>query len=120
MVNAHQNQDKVFKESMELFKGASLDFLGLNNQGIIEDILSGEITETTTKKAHADKVFRVSGNKGLNAEWEADVSSDDMMRFASYNIDLSRKHKMPFETVVITNKKPSVSYLPKPICFVQT
>ena len=30
-------------------------------------------------------------------------------RFASYNIDLSRKHKIPFTTVIITTQKPSVT-----------
>jgi len=108
-IDTYQNQDKVFKESMEIFRGGTLEFLGLADQGIIEDILSTEITETATKKAYADKVFRVSNNKGLHIEWEASVNISDMMRFASYNIDLSRQHDIPFWSVIITNEQPLAS-----------
>jgi hypothetical protein len=123
-VNTHHNQDKVLKESMEIFKGGTLDFLGVEANGTIEDILSGEITETTTKKAYADTVFRVSGNKGLHLEWEASISEADMKRFACYHFDLHQKHSLNFETVIITNKPSSVepiktvsgSFAPKIIC----
>jgi len=103
-IDKHHNKDKVLKESMEVFKGGTLDFLGVEANGTIEDVLSGEITETTTKKAYADTVFRVSGNKGLHLEWEVDISEDDMKRFASYHFDLHRKHYLNFETVIITSK----------------
>jgi len=107
-VNTHQNQDKVLKEGMEIFKGNTLKFLGVEVSGTIEDVLSSEITETTTKKAYADIVFRVSGNKGLHLEWEADISNDDMKRFFSYHADLHRNHDLNFETVIITSKPSSV------------
>lgn len=104
-VNTHHNQDKVLKESMEIFKGGTLDFLGVEANGTIKDVLSNEITETTTKKAYADTVFSVSGDKGLHLEWEVDISAADMMRFASYHFDLHQKHGgLNFETVIITNK----------------
>ena len=43
----------------------------------------------------------------MDIEWEADVSTDDLLRFAGYNIALNRKYKMPFETVIVTRKKVS-------------
>ena len=107
-VDSHQNQDKVLKESFSLFKGGSLDFLDEEFTGEVTDILSTEITETKTKKAFADNALKLSTNKGIHSEWEVDISDDDMLRFGSYHIDLTRMHKIPFTTVIITAKKPSV------------
>jgi len=36
------------------------------------------------------------------------------MRFASYNIDLSRMHGIPFTTVIITIQKPGVTSYTNP------
>ena len=58
--------------------------------------------------------LKLSTNKGVSNEWEADVSEDDLMRFASYNIDLSRKHKIPFTTIIITTKTPAVKSYENP------
>jgi hypothetical protein len=82
--------------------------------GNITEILSTEITETTTLKAYGDNALKLSTNIGVSSEWEADVSRDDLMRFASYNIDLSRKHKIPFTTVIITAKAPTVTSYENP------
>jgi len=50
IVDKHTNQDKVWKESLSLFTGGSLEFLHEELSGEVTDILSTEITETTTKK----------------------------------------------------------------------
>jgi hypothetical protein len=113
-VDTHHNQDKVFKESFDLFKGNTLEFLDAELNGEVSDILSTEVTETTTKKAYGDNALRLTTNKGVCTEWEADIDSDDIMRFASYNIDFSRKHKIPFTTVIITTKTPSVAVYENP------
>ena len=107
IVDTLHNQDKVFKESFTLFKGGSLDFLDKDLSGEVTDILSTEFTETTTKKSYSDNALKLSTNMGIHNEWEADVSEDDMMRFGEGNLHLSRMHKIPFTTVVITAKKPS-------------
>jgi len=109
IVDTHQNKDKVLKESLSLFKGNSLDFLDEDLTDEVSDILSTEITETVTKKAYADNAFKLSGNKGLHVEGEAALSMDDIKRFASYHVDLSRKHNITFTTVIITTKKPSAT-----------
>jgi len=115
----NKEQDKVFKECFDVFKGGTLDFLGIDlGGGIVEDILNTEITETTTKKLFADSALKLSDGTGLNCEWEADMSLDDMKRFASYSIDLSRKHKISFDTVIVMNKKPTItSYTTRTISF---
>jgi len=120
-VNIYQNQDKVLKESLSLFKGSTLDFLDEELSARIEDILSTEITETTTKKSFADNALRLSNDTGLHIEGEAEISTSDMKRFASYHIDLTRMHGISFTTVIITTKKstvtgytsPSMTFTPK-------
>jgi len=59
-VDTLHNQDKVLKESFSLFKGGSLDFLDKELSGQVTDVLSVEITETTTKKAYGDNAFKMS------------------------------------------------------------
>ena len=113
-VDTFQNQDKTLKESFSLFKGGSLEFLDADLAGEVTEVLNIEITETTTKKAYADNALKLSSNKGIHSEWEAEINKEDMMRFASYNIDLSRMHGIDFTTVIITTKKPSVTSYENP------
>jgi hypothetical protein len=121
IVDMLHNQDKALKESLDLYNGGTLDFLDADLSGEITDILSTEYTETTTKKSYADKALKVRINgayEGLHKEWEADISLDDLKRFGSLNMDLSRLHKIDFTTVIITAKKPSItSYENKSISF---
>ena len=114
IVDKHTNQDKVWKESLSLFTGGSLEFLHEELSGEVTDILSTEITETTTKKAYSDNALKLSTNKGVHTEWEAHINEDDIIRFASYNIDLTRMHKIPFTTIIITTKNPSVTSYASP------
>ena len=113
-VDSFQNQDKVFKESLSLFKGGTLDFLDEELSGEVTEVLSTEITETTTKKAFADNALKLAGNKGIHSEWEAKISESDIQRFASYNIDLCRAHSIPFTSVIITTSKPTVASYQNP------
>jgi len=121
IVDMLHNQDKTLKEGLDLYNGGTLDFLDDDLSGEVTDILSTEFTETTTKKSYADKALKVRINgayEGLHKEWEADISQDDLKRFGSSNMDLSRLHKIDFTTVIITAKKPSVtSYKNKSINF---
>jgi len=120
-VDKLHNQDKVLKESLDLYNGGTLEFLDAELSGTVTDILSTEITETTTKKSFADKALKVIENgvyEGYHKEWEVDIDEPDMKRFASSNIDLSRNHNMDFTTVIITAKKPRVtSYKNKSLTF---
>jgi hypothetical protein len=56
----------------------------------------------------------MSDNVGVHHEWEVQISEDDMKRFASYHIDLSRMHNIPFTTVIITTKKPGIKSYKSP------
>jgi len=121
IVDTDKNQDKVLKESLTIFKGGSIDFLDEELSGEVTEVLSTEITETKTKKAYADNALKLSTNCGIHSEWETDVSEDDLLRFGSYHFDLTRMHKIPFTTVIITTKtprktsytSPSMNFTPK-------
>ena len=110
ITSIHQNYDAAFKEALSLYKDKTLDFLGLDLAPIAES-LNVEHTEVEVKKSYADLLFKLADNTGLNLEWEATISHDDMLRFASYNVDSRRTYKMPFTTVIFTNKKPGVTYI---------
>ena len=120
-INTLHNQDKVIKEALEIYKGKTLDFLDEKLDGEIVEILGSEVTETITKKAYSENAFKMSTNEGKHIEWESKISKEDLMRIAAYNIDLSRKHKIPFETVIITAKphrikrysNPSLTFTPR-------
>jgi len=80
-IDSHHSKDKVFKESLELYRGQTLDFLDAELDYPIIEILSTEITETRTKKAYADTAFKLADSTGLASEWEHRVEEDDLMRF---------------------------------------
>ena len=81
VINLHQNQDKVFKEGLDLYKDGSLEFLDSDLSGEVTDILSTEITVTTTKKSYADNALKVltkDGVMGVHCESEVQISNDDL------------------------------------------
>ena len=100
MIDSLHNGDKVIKEALQLFLGKSLDFFGINYTPT--EILDTEIIET--KKSFGDKAFATAEKMGLHFESESHISKDDIIRFCSYNIDLTKKHKIPFTTIIITPK----------------
>ena len=120
-IDVLHNQDKVIKEALEIFKGKTLEFLDEKLEGEIVEILGSEITETITKKAYSENAYRLSNNTGMHIEWEARITKTCLMRIASYNIDMSRKYKIPFVTVIITAKphrikrysNPSLTFVPR-------
>ncbi|MCL1997818.1 MAG: hypothetical protein FWG65_03535 [Turicibacter sp.] len=103
------NKDSVFKDSFTLFLNRSLDFLDADLEGQISEILSPETTSVEAIGDLAVKVFsKMSGTFGVHKEFETHISNDDLMRFGGYNLYLSRKHKIPFTTIIITENKPTV------------
>ncbi|MCL1988350.1 MAG: hypothetical protein FWG64_10340 [Firmicutes bacterium] len=120
------NKDSVFKDSFTLFLNRSLEFLDADLEGQILEILpacrTGRSPETTAVEAIGDlavKIFsEILGTFGVHKEFETHISKDDLMRFGGYNLYLSRKHKIPFTTIIITENKPTVTeYTNKSIAF---
>jgi len=115
----HDNYDFVLKEVMSLYTNKSLEFLGI--QGKVKELLNAENVEVEIRKTLEDQVLKLDTGDGVDIEWESDISLDDLLRFAGYNIALTRKFKMPFVTVIVTRKKVrhssyiggSISFTPK-------
>ena len=108
-VDKVHTKDKVLKESLSVFQDNSLDFLGVDLNTTIDMPLGSEITEVVTKKAFADLIFKLKDGNGLNVEWEDQVNLDDILRFFSYSVDFTRKYKISFTTIIITNKSPKAT-----------
>ena len=118
------NKDSVFKDSFTIFLDKSLEFLDADLAGQISEILSPETTAVETIGDFAVKVTNKKRIFGVHNEFETDVSKDDFIRFGVYNLVLSRKHKIPFTTIIITENRPakmeyvngSITFKPKIIC----
>ena len=104
----HQNYDAVFKEAMTLFQGKALDFLGLFGIAPITEPLRTESVEIEIKAEFRDLTFGTQDGRGLHLENEADLSRDDLLRFCSYNVGLSRVYKREFLTVVFVKNPTSL------------
>jgi len=106
----HDNYDFVLKEALTLYTDKSLEFLGINAK--VTELLNAENLEIEIRKTLEDQVVRLDTGGGANIEWESDISEDDILRFLAYNTALTRKYKIPFETVIVTREKPAkISYI---------
>ena len=104
-----QNLDKVFKESLSLFKGKTLDFLGLSGIAPITEHLGTESIQVEVVWEFADLAFATKDGLGLHLEEEADLSNDDLLRFLGYNVNMSRAHKREFRTVVFVKNQTNLT-----------
>jgi len=111
METIHQNYDPVFKEAMVLFQNKALDFLGLTGLAQITEPLRTESVEIEIKIALRDLTFGMEDGRGVNFENEVDLSNDDILRFGSYNLWLSRAYKREFITVVFVKNPTAVTEL---------
>ena len=106
MKDIHRNYDPVFKEALVLFQDKALDFLGLTGVAPITEPLMTESVEIEIKIEIRDLTFGTQDGRGLHFEEEVNLSRDDLLRFGSYNIGLSRIYKREFITAVFV-KNPT-------------
>jgi len=102
----HTNADLVFKESMTIFKGKVLDFLGLTTLAPITEHLGTESVQIEVVWEFKDLAFGTQDGRGIHFEEEIDLSLDDLYRCVGYNSGLSRVHKREFVTVIFV-KNPT-------------
>ena len=107
LTEIHQNYDATFKEVFILYRDKTLDFLNLKLAKIAEP-LNTEQVEVEVTKSYRDLLFGLADNTGLHMEWQAEISQDDMLRFLIYNASSSKSYKMPFLTLIFTNKEQKV------------
>ena len=109
----HQSYDPVFKEAMTLFQDKALDFLGLTGIAPITKPLRTESVEIEIKVEFRDLTFGTQDGRGLHFENEVDLSQDDLLRFCSYNVGLSRVYKREFLTVVFVKNPTNLNEVSK-------
>jgi len=107
----HTNMDLAFKESMSIFKGKVLDFLGLTNIAPITEHLATESVQIEVTWEFKDLVFGTQDGQGLHFESEVDLSLDDLYRFIGYKASLSRVHKREFVTVIFVKNPTKLTRL---------
>jgi hypothetical protein len=110
-MDVHKNYDAVFKEAMVLFKDKTLDFLGLHGIAPISEPLRTENVQIEINSEFLDLTFGLQDGKGAHFEEEVDLSRDDMLRFGSYHLGLSRVYKRDFITVIFVKNPTSIKEL---------
>jgi len=101
-VTAH-NYDFVFKDSFNLFKHDIADFLKVEMPGIAS-YLETEFTEVETNTERMDLNFKLEDGSILHLEEEIEVSVDDLIRFASYDLKLYNRYRDRIRTIILCIK----------------
>jgi predicted transposase YdaD len=100
-----QNYDLAFKELFSIFENKTLEFLGLDLPKITE-FFETEFAEIETHHDFLDLTFRLVDGSILHIilhiEEETDLSTEDLIRFAHYNLRLYQRYKAMIHTVVLT------------------
>ncbi|MGM0604011.1 MAG: DUF4351 domain-containing protein [Bacillota bacterium] len=101
-VTAH-NYDFVFKDSFSLFKNDIGDFLKVELPGIAS-YLETEFAEIETSAERMDLNFKLEDGSILHLEEEIEVSVDDLIRFASYDLKLYNRYRDRIRTIILCIK----------------
>jgi hypothetical protein len=102
VVTAH-NYDFVFKDSFSLFKNDIGDFLKVELPGI-DSYLETEFAEIKTSAERMDLNFKLEDGSILHLEEEIEVSVDDLIRFASYDLKLYNRYRDRIRTIILCIK----------------
>jgi hypothetical protein len=100
-VTAH-NYDFVFKDSFNLFKNDIADFLKVELPGIAS-YLETEFAEIETNAERMDLNFKLEDGSILHLE-EVEISVDDLIRFASYDLKLYNRYRDRIRTIILCIK----------------
>ena len=111
MNKIHKNYDYVFKEALSIYKDKALDFLGLTGIAPITEPLRTETVEIEIKSEFRDLTFGTADGRGLHLEEEIDLLLEDLKRFGSYNLGLSRAYNREFMTVIFVKNPTSLTEL---------
>jgi hypothetical protein len=101
-VTAH-NYDFVFKDSFNLFKNDIADFLKVELPGIAS-YLETEFAEIETNAERMDLNFILEDGSILHLEEEVEISVDDLIRFASYDLKLYNRYRDRIRTIILCIK----------------
>jgi hypothetical protein len=101
-VTAH-NYDFFFKDSFSLFKNDIADFLKVELPEIVS-YLETEFAEIETNLELLDLNFSLEDGSILHLEEEAEISTSDLIRFASYDLKLYNRYRDRIRTIILCIK----------------
>jgi len=96
-ITAH-NYDFVFKDSFSLFKNDIADFLKVELPEIVS-YLETEFAEIEINLELLDLNFSLEDGSILHLEEEAEISTSDLIRFASYYLKLYNRYRDRIRTI---------------------
>jgi len=91
------------KDSFSLFKNVIGDFLKVELPGI-DSYLETEFAEIETSAERMDLNFKLEDGSILHLEEEIEVSVDDLIRFASYDLKLYNRYRDKIRTIILCIK----------------
>lgn len=98
---SYQNYDNIFKNSLSIFKNEVLDFLGVDLPRI-DSFVETEFAEIETRDEMLDLNFRLEDGSILYLEEEVDILTEDLIRFASYDLKHYNKlYKIDLKSCII-------------------
>jgi len=100
---SYQNYDIAFEEIFSIFQDQALDFLGISLPKITH-VLDSAMPEIVAREQRFDLVFELEDGTILHLE-EADVSMEDVLRFASYDLRIYSRYRKKVHTVVLNLQK---------------
>ena len=77
-----------------------IDFLGVDLPRI-DSFVETKFSEIETNNQGLDLNFRLEDGSLLHLEEEADISKNDLIRFASYDLKLYNRYRKPIRTVIL-------------------
>ncbi|MCK8824103.1 DUF4351 domain-containing protein [Fuchsiella alkaliacetigena] len=97
---SYHNYDTIFTNSFSVFKNKVIDFLGVDLPRI-DSFVETKFAEIETSKQRLDLNFRLEDGSILHLEEEADISKNDLIRFAAYDLKLYNRYRDPIRTVIL-------------------
>ncbi len=84
-----------------MFENKTLDFLGLDLPRIT-GVLQNEYAEVETRDEFLDLVFWLENGEILHIEEQTELTAEDLIRFAHYDLRIYLKHRVRIHTVVLS------------------
>jgi hypothetical protein len=100
-----QNYDFVTNWFSEIFRGKTLDILGIET-GEIRRVTSFKPSEIAASAGIVDVIFEDAAGKAYHLEEQRDMTEDDLYRFASQHFSAAREWKDSITDILLTSGSP--------------
>jgi hypothetical protein len=100
-----QNYDFVVNWFSEIFRGKTLEVLGIET-GEIRRVCSFKPSEISASAGIMDVIFEDTAAKAYHIEEQRDMTEDDFYRFASQHFSAAREWKDSITDIILTSGRP--------------